>query len=158
MRVSVWVAVVCPDSGRVLLAKRARTTRNANRWNFFGGGVDPGEHPEDTALRELHEEAGIDARLADLIYLGQANTRAKRNLLYVITAEAEFAPVLNHESQEWRWIALTELIGHPALHAPTRQLSPMLRQWADSLPDLPAAAHGNAWSWLRRQLAAHWPR
>lgn len=158
MRVSVWVAVVCPDSGRVLLAKRAPTTRNANRWNFFGGGVDPGEHPEETALRELREEAGVEAAPSELVFLGQATTRVKRNLLYVITAEAEFAPTLNHESQEWRWVPLGELLAHQSLHAPTRQLSPMLHQWAEHLPDMPAAARGHAWAWLRRQLAGHWPR
>ena len=173
MRVSVWVAVVCAATGRVLLAKRAPQTRNGGRWNFFGGGIDSGEHPEETALRELREEAGLLSRREDLVYLGDSFTRTKRNMLFVVTAEAEFEPVINHESQDWRWIGLDELLSHRRLHAPTEKLSPLVRHWAAGLPEAPAEAEdlppppalaetdpvvpppasSNRWDWLLRHVA-----
>lgn len=36
-------------------------------WTLPGGGMDPGEHPEDAALREVTEETGYTARLTGLI-------------------------------------------------------------------------------------------
>jgi 8-oxo-dGTP diphosphatase len=36
----------------------------------FGGGAEPGETPQDCALRELAEETGIQARAEDLLRLG----------------------------------------------------------------------------------------
>jgi 8-oxo-dGTP diphosphatase len=36
----------------------------------FGGGAEPGETPEDCALRELAEETGLEARAEDITRLG----------------------------------------------------------------------------------------
>ena len=158
MRVSVWVAVICPGTSRVLLAKRGPNARNAGRWNFFGGGIDEGEHPEDTALRELAEEAGLDSGRDELIYLGNCFTGSKRNLLFAVTAEAEFEPTINHESQDWSWVAIDDLLALRRLHGPTEKLAPLVRHWAKTLPKPPpATARESRWDWLIRQVAWRWP-
>lgn len=47
-------------SGAVLLTRRSARLRNhAGQWAFPGGGIDEGERPEQTALRELEEEVGL---------------------------------------------------------------------------------------------------
>jgi 8-oxo-dGTP pyrophosphatase MutT (NUDIX family) len=50
-----------PDSSAALiLTKRAGGLKNhAGQWAFPGGSIDPGERPEQTALRELAEEVGL---------------------------------------------------------------------------------------------------
>ncbi len=45
------------DGDRVLLAKKTRKI-GAGCWNGYGGGVEPGETPEQAAVRELAEESG----------------------------------------------------------------------------------------------------
>ena len=45
---------------RVLLAQRPEGKSLAGLWEFPGGKVEPGERPEQTLIRELHEEIGID--------------------------------------------------------------------------------------------------
>src|SRR6201995_3649923 len=54
----VAVALVDPD-GRVLIAQRPQGKAMAGLWEFPGGKVEPGERPEATLIRELHEELGI---------------------------------------------------------------------------------------------------
>ncbi|MCB1749098.1 MAG: CoA pyrophosphatase [Gammaproteobacteria bacterium] len=45
----------------LLLTRRSSRLRNhAGQWAFPGGRIDPGETPEDTALREMHEEIGLE--------------------------------------------------------------------------------------------------
>lgn len=39
------------------------SSRNINHWIVPGGGVDPGEEPEVTAVREVLEEAGVVGKL-----------------------------------------------------------------------------------------------
>jgi 8-oxo-dGTP diphosphatase len=53
---TVWVILYTAD--KVILGKRAPSTKNPNQWNFFGGHVDQGETPSQAAVRELKEETG----------------------------------------------------------------------------------------------------
>ncbi len=52
---SVW-----SESPAMLLTRRAAGLRkHAGQWALPGGSIDPGESPEEAALRELHEEVGL---------------------------------------------------------------------------------------------------
>ncbi len=49
------------DESAVVLTRRSSKLRNhSGQWALPGGRLDEGESPEQTALRELHEEVGID--------------------------------------------------------------------------------------------------
>lgn len=46
--------------GRVMLAQRPAGKALAGKWEFPGGKVETGETPEQTIVRELREELGIE--------------------------------------------------------------------------------------------------
>jgi 8-oxo-dGTP pyrophosphatase MutT (NUDIX family) len=51
------VAALCrDDSGRILLVKQS----DSGKWSTPGGAIEPGESPEQAAIREVHEETGLD--------------------------------------------------------------------------------------------------
>src|SRR5882757_2870447 len=54
----VACALVDADK-RVLIAQRPAGKALAGLWEFPGGKLEPGERPEQTLIRELHEEIGI---------------------------------------------------------------------------------------------------
>ncbi len=58
-------AVVLTDDDRVLLVQRA----DNGRWAPVSGVVDPGEHPEDTVVREALEEAGVRCEVEALAWV-----------------------------------------------------------------------------------------
>ncbi|MEV6066856.1 NUDIX hydrolase [Nocardia sp. NPDC052001] len=45
--------------GAVLLIRRAPGVFLAGRWELPGGGIEPGERPEQAAVREVCEETGL---------------------------------------------------------------------------------------------------
>ena len=61
-------ALVDPD-GRVLVAQRPERKHLAGLWEFPGGKVEPDETPEETIIRELKEEIGVDTQAACLAAL-----------------------------------------------------------------------------------------
>jgi 8-oxo-dGTP diphosphatase len=70
----VACALVDADK-RVLIAQRPAGKSMAGLWEFPGGKVEPGERPEITLIRELHEEIGItvkEACLAPLTFASHA--------------------------------------------------------------------------------------
>lgn len=64
LRVGAYAVVVDPD-GRLLLPHW--TEGDHDGWTLPGGGIDPGEHPEDAAVREVREETGYDVELDGLL-------------------------------------------------------------------------------------------
>ncbi len=65
MSVKIVLVAACAlidSDGRVLLAERPAGKSMAGLWEFPGGKIETGERPEDTLIRELHEELGIVVR------------------------------------------------------------------------------------------------
>jgi 8-oxo-dGTP diphosphatase len=48
-------AIIFDDDGRVLLCHR----RDMDAWNLPGGGLEPGELPDEGVIREVREETGL---------------------------------------------------------------------------------------------------
>ena len=62
----VTACALVDADGRVLLTQRPVGKSLAGLWEFPGGKVDPGETPEESLIRELHEELGIIVKPACL--------------------------------------------------------------------------------------------
>ena len=76
LKLLLVVACALVDADRrVLIAKRPEGKGMAGLWEFPGGKVEAGERPEETLIRELHEELGITVKepcLAPLTFASHA--------------------------------------------------------------------------------------
>jgi 8-oxo-dGTP diphosphatase len=57
------VAALVRQGGRILVSRRRADQAMPNLWEFPGGKVEPGEHPEAALIRELREEVACDIEI-----------------------------------------------------------------------------------------------
>lgn len=110
----VAVALVDPD-GRILLAQRPAGKSLAGLWEFPGGKVDPGEHPEQALIRELHEELGIDTEASCLAPLTFAShTYEDFHLLMPLWVCRKWDGIAQpKEGQVLKWVQPEKLRDYP---------------------------------------------
>jgi len=65
---TIVTAAVIERDGRLLVARRLEGSHLAGFWEFPGGKCEAGETPEDCLARELLEELGVTATIAEETY------------------------------------------------------------------------------------------
>jgi 8-oxo-dGTP pyrophosphatase MutT (NUDIX family) len=110
------VLLQAQDTGRVLLVLRSPLVNTPNTWASIGGTIDPGEAPQETAERELYEEAQLRA-LVDPTPLFIFDDGRFRYYNFIGYVDCEVEPVLNWESSAWRWFDPRQLPSnlHPGM-------------------------------------------
>ena len=109
---SVRVAAVVVKDGRVLLARHEKA--GESYWVLPGGAVEPGETVAGALVRELREEAGLEAEVGDLLFVSDGYRPEAETVALYFAAEVvrELAqPTHAHEKvlQETRWFTIDEL-------------------------------------------------
>lgn len=85
-----------------------------DRWQLPKGHVDPGEKPEEAALREVREEGGVDASiqesLGDIRYFFQLGGRRIMKIVHYFLMRYESGDPADHDKEvdEVRWFPLSE--------------------------------------------------
>ena len=116
MKLLVVAACALVDAdGRVLIAERPAGRTMAGLWEFPGGKVEPGERPEVTLIRELHEEIGItvaEACLAPLTFASHAYDSFHLLMPLYICRRWE-GSVTPREGQNLAWVRANKLRDYP---------------------------------------------
>ena len=145
--------VICFDpSGRILLIRSVDPADRAKPawWELPGGGIDPGETPEDACLRELREEVGLTSAVmgpcvwtqhAEFTFAGWDFDQHER--IYVAHSDGDTSGATHLEAfealafQGHRWWEVDELMANDEPTVPPRLrefLPPII---AGDLPDPP---------------------
>jgi 8-oxo-dGTP diphosphatase len=116
LKIVLVVACALIDvDGRVLLAQRPQGRAMAGLWEFPGGKMEAGEKPEQTLIRELKEELGIDVKeacLAPLTFASHAYDDFHLMMpLYVCRRWEGTATAL--EGQQLAWVRPNKLRDYP---------------------------------------------
>jgi 8-oxo-dGTP pyrophosphatase MutT (NUDIX family) len=116
-------AIVADEHGRILLVKR----RDNTLWALPGGGHDIGESIEQTAIREVKEETGLDVEVTRLvgIYTNPAHVVAftdgevRQQFSLCFTTKLRGGELaIDHESTDIAWSEpadIEQLDMHPSM-------------------------------------------
>ncbi len=129
INVTLVVACALVDADRrVLIAQRPEGKPLAGLWEFPGGKVDPGERPEQTLIRELHEEIGITVREACLAPLTFASHAYEdfHLLMPLYICRRWDGEVIAREGQKLAWVRANKLRGYPMPPADIPLIPPLI--------------------------------
>jgi 8-oxo-dGTP pyrophosphatase MutT (NUDIX family) len=108
--------VVVRDGSCVVIVPTRRAADGRRVLALPKGHVDPGETPEATALREVREEAGVDATLREKLgevryfYTRGGQRIAKVVSFFLLDYAAGEVEDHDHEVEEARWMPLAEAV------------------------------------------------
>ena len=102
-------AAVLVKNGKILIARRQADDRQANRWEFPGGTIEPDESPQECLKREMREEFGIEVSVGK--YLGESiyhYDHGAITLCAYLTSLVSGKLALKDHS-EFRWVSTEQL-------------------------------------------------
>ena len=112
----------------VLLQHRAPWVHNGDTWGIPGGARDSHESAVEAAIREAHEEIGIDAHLLTPIRTFNDDHGNWQYDTIIATAEPSLvAHEMNDESQQIEWVPFDE-VTKKDLHPSFAKSWPVLHQ------------------------------
>ena len=116
-------AILSPDGGKVLIARRPANVDQAGLWEFPGGKLAPYETGYQGLKRELQEELGVEIRRAQPLIRVHHEYPDKQLLLDVWQVYDFAGEPFGREGQAVRWVRLGELFHYsfPAANLPVLQ-------------------------------------
>lgn len=144
--IDVVAAVITDARNRVLLARRTAGRDLAGLWEFPGGKREPDETPEAALVRELEEELGIVASVADAVIAVPHAYPHKRLRLDVRRVTAWKGVPKGLDGQALAWVPMAKLARY-AMPAADRPVVAALLQPARYLVT-PEPADGGDKAWL----------
>jgi len=148
MRDRWWIAAVEPQISKT---RRARTPKAARVLALPKGNLDPGERPEQAAIREVREETGLEAtlvsKLRDIRYVYIRSWGDKQKvfkvvsfylLLYRSGRLGDIAPEMRREVRSTEWIPLEEA-PHKLSYSGEREVAQLAADYIASNPTLIAS-------------------
>jgi type II secretory ATPase GspE/PulE/Tfp pilus assembly ATPase PilB-like protein/8-oxo-dGTP pyrophosphatase MutT (NUDIX family) len=132
--IDVYVIRPLRDGWRVLVLQRALDTRCPTAWEAVHGHIEKGEEPEDAALREVREEAGLEAnRLYNVtvqpFYLHRSHT-VQLAVVFAAFVDEPATITLGNEHQRAEWLSVDEALDRfqwPREREALREIAHLLR-------------------------------
>ena len=77
------VAGILEQDGRVLICRRRSDQAHALKWEFPGGKMEAGETPQESLIRELREELGVESEPGEEITRYEFTYPGKQPILLI---------------------------------------------------------------------------
>lgn len=106
-------AFIINDKNEILLLKRSKDdSAFPNNWELAGGGVWYGETPQDSLVREVKEECGLNIKVliplsVNTFYISDEQVFETTFLCNVYVGK--FDITLSDEHSEYKWISLEKI-------------------------------------------------
>ncbi|PKM80971.1 MAG: 8-oxo-dGTP diphosphatase MutT [Firmicutes bacterium HGW-Firmicutes-14] len=112
METIVVTAAVIRKGDRFLIAQRKKGSHQEMKWEFPGGKVEQGEHPEDCLRREIKEELGVTVEVTDICQVVSHNYDARHIILLCYKCDLTQGEPETRDCHDYRWVTPAEMAGY----------------------------------------------
>ncbi len=120
---------VGPDGEASVLLLRRAVDPGSGAWDLPAGYLEPGESPEEGALRETREEAGLDVQLVRLVGVYTSREANAISTIYLARPADADGVMLDSESSDHAWVSRKEVADWLPRMA-FRSMATALADWA----------------------------
>ena len=105
----VVTAAILEKDGKILIARRRDDDRQAGKWEFPGGTVEPDETPQACLKREMYEEFGIRVVVGRVF--GESIYQYDHATIRLIACKAswESGQMVLNDHADFRWVLPEQL-------------------------------------------------
>jgi len=124
-KLSVYGAII--SNGKVLLLHR----KVPDVWEFPGGRIEYGEHPEETTRREVKEETNLDVKVNGILGIGSTiRPDCMHELVIVYECKVNKGDIKLYEVEhsEYRWFKYKEILKIENLATSVASILPELKK------------------------------
>ncbi len=102
-------AAISVKDGKILIAKRRADDRQANKWEFPGGTLEPDETPQGCLKREMQEEFGITVAVGR--YIAESVYHYDHGSIRLLAYGAHWASgkIVLKDHADYRWVRSEQL-------------------------------------------------
>ena len=102
-------AAILIRNGKILIAKRKADDRQAGKWEFPGGTVEPNESPETCLKREMQEEFGIEVSVGK--FFGESIYHYDHGAIKLLAYLTSFVSgnLAPKDHSAFRWVSTEQL-------------------------------------------------
>ena len=111
------VSCFIKKDGKILLLKRSENVRSyRGKWATVSGYVEKNEMPEETALKEIREEIGVEVKLIRKGKIIHVKDKEGNWFVHPFLFEIKSGNIrIDWEHVEYRWIKLEEIKNYDAV-------------------------------------------
>jgi len=109
-------------NGKFLLQLRddKKGIKAPNKWSLFGGGIEKGETPIKTAIREMKEELELKSKEKDLSLILLKKSKNHKHYFFFLKTKINPKKLRLHEGQAMKLFSRNEIIGMKRVTLETR--------------------------------------
>lgn len=133
--IQVVVVAIIKKGDNYLLTLRNESNKKSkfhNKWQLPGGGLEFGEKPEETVVRECREELGVEVEVEKMLPKVFSSVRKTWHgvlLFYFCKMKDQNKPIIvNDEASAFKWAHISEI--------PTLKSLPLVKEIFDEIKKL----------------------
>ncbi|MEJ6979798.1 (deoxy)nucleoside triphosphate pyrophosphohydrolase [Pedobacter sp. P351] len=108
--IDVSCAIISDQNQGILVTQRSATMPLPLKWEFPGGKVESGETPEQSLVREIKEELGVNIRITASLSPVVHTYGTKTIRLIPFICHITEGEITLHEHQDYRWLKPGQLL------------------------------------------------